>query len=233
MSRTLILAVALSLLLMSTVQPFSLPAVPVKVPQFSGRGPHFAISKSRAESRNSLQAPTLGALRMVSNGESISTCKVDILRAKFEFGNDWLDQLGEESNKPLGDDEKAISNSKGFLIFGLSPTNPQDWITVVLTGIIVYETFDLFVFWFQKLTGFQGFQAQWKYGSRKVSSPVSLQPKLFSRHLCSAKLKFTLLQLFRHLYNHLVCRSSLNVYTRGNPCLHEFPLLVSSDCWMS
>jgi hypothetical protein len=84
-----------------------------------------------------------------------------MLSAKFEFGNEWLDQIGEDSNKPLGDDEKAVGNSKGFLIFGLSPTNPQDWITVVLTGIIVYETFDLFVFWFQKLTGFQGFQAQW------------------------------------------------------------------------
>ena len=49
--------------------------------------------------------------------------------------------------------------SKGPLVFGLDPTNPQDWITVVLTGIIVYETFDLAVFWFQKLTGFQGFQS--------------------------------------------------------------------------
>ena len=70
------------------------------------------------------------------------------------------DRAGGLEREPLGDDEKAVDNSKGFLIFGLSPTNPQDWITVVLTGIIVYETFDLAVFWFQKLTGFQGFQAQ-------------------------------------------------------------------------
>ena len=53
----------------------------------------------------------------------------------------------------------TVGKETGFRIFGLDPTNTQDWITVVLTGIIVYETFDLVVFWFQKLTGFQGFQS--------------------------------------------------------------------------
>lgn len=88
MLRTSLLACALSLLLLSTVQSFSLPAVTVKVPQLAGRGPHFAILKSRAVSRDRFQTPTLEVLRMASNGESISTCKVDISRAKFEFGND-------------------------------------------------------------------------------------------------------------------------------------------------
>jgi hypothetical protein len=68
------------------------------------------------------------------------------------FADDNVDDLPEGINevKKLG---------KRPLVFGLDPTNPQDWITVVLTGIIVYETFDLVVFWFQKLTGFQGFQS--------------------------------------------------------------------------
>lgn len=85
MSRTSTLAFALLLLLLPTVQPFSLPAVTVKVPQLAGRGPHFAILKSKAESRNSFHTPTIGALRMASNGESRSTCKVDILRANLSL----------------------------------------------------------------------------------------------------------------------------------------------------
>jgi hypothetical protein len=53
--------------------------------------------------------------------------------------------VGEEIAKVEKKDNKGL--------FGLSVTNPQDWITVILSSIIVYETFDLVVFWFQKLTG--------------------------------------------------------------------------------
>lgn len=70
--------------------------------------------------------------------------------------------------------------SKGPLVFGLDPTNPQDWITVVLTGIIVYETFDLAVFWFQKLTGFQGFQSSWKATRSIWVIPSIQQPSPWS-----------------------------------------------------
>jgi hypothetical protein len=71
---------------------------------------------------------------------------------RYSLADDNVDDL------PEGIDEvKKIG--KRPLVFGLDATNPQDWITVVLIGIIVYETFDLFVFWFQKLTGFQGFQS--------------------------------------------------------------------------
>lgn len=78
-------------------------------------------------------------------------CIEFILINVLRFADDKVDELPES----ITDVGKI---SKGPLIFGLDPTNPQDWITVVLTGIIVYETFDLSVFWFQKLTGFHGFQ---------------------------------------------------------------------------
>ena len=38
---------------------------------------------------------------------------------------------------------------KGF--FGLSITDPQDWITVLLSGIILYQTVDLVAFYGGKL----------------------------------------------------------------------------------
>jgi hypothetical protein len=38
---------------------------------------------------------------------------------------------------------------KGF--FGLSITDPQDWITVALSGIILYQTIDLIAFYGGKL----------------------------------------------------------------------------------
>lgn len=53
----------------------------------------------------------------------------------------------------MSEDIAKVEKKDNKGLFGLSITNPQDWITVILTSIIVYETFDLVVFWFQKLTG--------------------------------------------------------------------------------
>ena len=41
--------------------------------------------------------------------------------------------------------------SKKF--FGLSLTDPQDWITVFLSGVILYQTIDLVMFYGGKLLG--------------------------------------------------------------------------------
>jgi hypothetical protein len=39
------------------------------------------------------------------------------------------------------------------LIFGLDMTDPQDWVTVVLSGIVVYQFVDLAIFFAGKLMG--------------------------------------------------------------------------------
>ena len=36
-------------------------------------------------------------------------------------------------------------------LFGLSVTDPQDWITVFLSGVIIYQTIDLIAFYGGKL----------------------------------------------------------------------------------
>lgn len=157
-----------------------------------------------------------------------STHEVDILWSKFDFLNYFLDQIGEESNGPIGDDEKAVDNSKGPLFFGLSPTNPQDWITVVLTGIIVYETFDLVVFWFQKLTGFQGFQAQWNFAKAEVIASITSSPELSFRRFWSDKLK---IQHFNYLNNCIITFYMAEAWLFINGPIKE-PWLVTLDIWM-
>ena len=45
----------------------------------------------------------------------------------------------------------AAPKKKG--LFGLSVTDPQDWITVFLSGVIIYQTIDLIAFYGAKLLG--------------------------------------------------------------------------------
>jgi hypothetical protein len=59
----------------------------------------------------------------------------------------------EKLVEAVGDEIAEVEKKDKKGLFGLSITNPQDWITVILSSIIAYETFDLVVFWFQKLTG--------------------------------------------------------------------------------
>ena len=58
-----------------------------------------------------------------------------------------------DSSADQGMNNAADKSSERNLIFGLDLSDPQDWVTVVLGGIVIYQGLDLFVFFVSKLRG--------------------------------------------------------------------------------
>ena len=61
-----------------------------------------------------------------------------------------IDVQEAASTEIVGEDAAPKKKSGPF---GLSVTDPQDWITVFLSGVIIYQTIDLIAFYGAKLLG--------------------------------------------------------------------------------
>lgn len=66
----------------------------------------------------------------------------------------------EATTEPSVDDtmesfKAIIPKEETFKIMGLSPKDPQDWLTVFLSSVIIYNTLDIAQYWIKRLLGME------------------------------------------------------------------------------
>jgi len=84
---------------------------------------------------------------MVHQGQSLAAFTPKGLPTKL-----WMSE-GEGEEDILDATDMQQQKQEKTLVFGLDLTDPQDWVTVVLSGIVVYQAVDLLIYFTGKARG--------------------------------------------------------------------------------